>query len=464
MSIIQRVPWNIQPAAPVPPDPYWISRGLAYVWNGRSVIYSKSKASSTGTVTGGPKPVAGKYGIGTGFGSTSGSGSTDSLLGPTVTAMPSYRSFVVFYQANSLGGSSLGRVMQSSVGNGTDASSSEGIWFQPTGISYNRSRGVGTQDLSIAVHTLVAGEWVALAVASDQTSPGITPRMIVNGVAATVTPTAGAGAFNSVSYTMMFGNRADGTRTFDGVLGPQLYFDSFLTDTELISLSNNPWQIFAPLPRRIWVPSAGTGTTSATIAETDGPDSASIATTVTTGAAIAATDGADTAAVNAATWTTAQIAATDGADAASVAASVTTGAAIVGTDGADSALIAAATWTTAQIAATDAADASAITTVLGSVTTAAIAASDGADAASVFAATWTTALLAAIDGADNAAMVAGNVGTTSAGISVTEGADIMAIGVGSTGPLILAGSLKHATTLAGSARMATTLRGSCSHV
>lgn len=257
---------------------------------------------------------------------------------------------------------------------------------------------------------------------------------------------SGSGAVTDTSSSVILGNRSDLTTTrLDGGIYSAAVIPVALSagQVQQAMLEMLRWQHVQGAPIDIWVPSAG-GATNATIA---------------------GTDGADSAAIVAQTWTTAQIAATDGGDVAALATTITTGAAITGTDGADNAVIAAANWTTAQIAGTDGADVSAITASANNETSASIGATDGGDAASVYAANWTTALLAAVDGADVAALMAGTAGTTSAGISATDAVDIVAIGVaGATGPLILAGSARHAATLTGSARHAATLQGSIAHV
>ena len=40
-------------------------------------------------------------------------------------------------------------------------------------------------------------------------------------------------------------------RNFDGMIGPLLIFDRVLTQAEVKSLSDNPWQVFAPLERHL---------------------------------------------------------------------------------------------------------------------------------------------------------------------------------------------------------------------
>jgi hypothetical protein len=182
-------------------------------------------------------------------------------------------------------------------------------------------------------------------------------------------------------------------------------------------------------------PTATGGTTSATVATTDAPDTAGAATTVTTGAAVAATDGHDTTAVVAANWTTGAIAASDAADTAAVGTYVTLIAGIAGTDAADTAAVGAANWTTSQVAAADAPDVLAAGS--SAAQSAGIAATDAADTLAAVTSSTQAASVASIDGADTAALVAANWTTADTGATDSPDVASVAATVWTSGDIIL---------------------------
>jgi len=172
-----------------------------------------------------------------------------------------------------------------------------------------------------------------------------------------------------------------------------LSWNRALSDAEVKSLSDNPWQIFEPEEQIIWIPDlVSGGTTNASIATTDGADTSSATATAgsLTSATVAQTDSPDATSVTAANWTTAQAAAIDSADTTSVLGN------IVGV-------------TSAFVAQVDAADQCAIQSVV--TTGAVVYATDGADSAVTAAANWTTSIMAMADGGDTSSVVGSLAGT-----------------------------------------------------
>lgn len=111
--------------------------------------------------------------------------------------------------------------------------------------------------------TFAAGDAIALA----YTRAGVTSsnQFYVNGVAATTTqvvdtsntglPTSAAPLWLGDDVEFASGKRLNGT------IALHLHFERVLTAAEIKSLSANPWQLFTPVARSIWVPVAAGGDT-----------------------------------------------------------------------------------------------------------------------------------------------------------------------------------------------------------
>lgn len=218
-----------------------------------------------------------------------------------------------------------------------------------------------------------------------------------------------------------------------------VFFDYVLSDSEIKAYSANPWQLFAPDARRIWVPVAaggdstitqadGTSTTgslggSATAATTPAgatgtSTAASIAASATAAAAVTQADGASTASTLGGSAVNAAVIAQ--ADAATTASTLT-GAGL--TAGASSITAAAGTSAESTLAGSSVA-ASTVTQADGVSTAGTLTGTDGIAAASIFpasgsstasdfAASATAASVAiAAAGASSAATMAGSDGAS----------------------------------------------------
>lgn len=99
----------------------------------------------------------------------------------------------------------------------------------------------------------------AMLVTWDGGSPA-TVKVWIDGrpVAVTVNTAAAVAATGTTAWYV--GNRQTRDRSFDGVIASNRVWLRQLSDGESQAISENPWQIFAPLERRIWVPAAGGGT------------------------------------------------------------------------------------------------------------------------------------------------------------------------------------------------------------
>ena len=87
-------------------------------------------------------------------------------------------------------------------------------------------------------------------------------RFWVNGVDQTTSNTAGSGIHpTDATHTLWFGRNAWSGSANDGIglYNIQAYGRRQLTKTEIIALSNNPWDVFAPSARSMMFPSLGAG-------------------------------------------------------------------------------------------------------------------------------------------------------------------------------------------------------------
>ncbi len=265
--MILLTPWTSQPQYLARINPYWVSRGLVLVSVGNKVVYNTTANTYQNlTTTGTPKSVPSKIGVGagvaTGFGATLGAGATDRLGGLSVPCQTAfYRSIVAHVFVNAAGGGGLGRVIQPTTGTGVN-SAGESIYII-SGTKLNYARWAST---AISQHTSdtaqATARWSVFGVSHDQTSMGTTPLFYVDGDTTTVTTNqASSGAYTGGAISHEIGNRAsDGLRNWDGLIGPILWFDGFLTAEEHKSLAINPWQVFANDGLLLFAPTAAGGT------------------------------------------------------------------------------------------------------------------------------------------------------------------------------------------------------------
>lgn len=220
-------------------------------------------------------------------------------------------------------------------------------------------------------------------------------------------------------------NGADYKTAFLGV------WNRLLSTDEYRSLSENPWQIFAP-PRRIWIQlgaasggAGATGTSAATLASVTG----TAAGTLAIAAASAATLGA-------VTGTAAGEAAIAGTSAQSLAATTGTAAATLAIAATSAATLAATTGTAAGTLAIAATSAETIGAVTGAANGTTLGAASGTSAATLANTTGTAAGTLALAATSSATV--GIVTGTSAGTISIGGAsaqtlnDVTGVAVGNT--------------------------------
>ena len=130
--------------------------------------------------------------------------------------------------------------------------SAEPVLFSSTG---SQSVFSTTGNPSTTITTLSAGRVYVLAGVKRVNSQ----EQYVNGVKVTtnVTGNRAVGAITTVSV----GRPSGGNNIENAEYYEVLHFNRALSPHEVAVLSANPWQVFAPLERRIWAPAAGGGTT-----------------------------------------------------------------------------------------------------------------------------------------------------------------------------------------------------------
>lgn len=153
----------------------------------------------------------------------------------------------------------------------------QGVWvYQATsGSAQNRLRMIwldATNGFYIDINggfayrckpTFAAGDAIALA----YTRAGVTSsnQFYVNGVAATTTQVVDTNntGLPSPAAPLWLGDDVEFSsgKRLNGTIALHLHFSRVLTGAEIKSLSENPWQIFAPAARSIWVPVAAGGDT-----------------------------------------------------------------------------------------------------------------------------------------------------------------------------------------------------------
>lgn len=69
------------------------------------------------------------------------------------------------------------------------------------------------------------------------------------------------GVYQQTTQPLYVGASANYGNYFNGTIALAAVWGREMSHAEALSLSRNPWQIFQPIERRIWVPSAGGGTT-----------------------------------------------------------------------------------------------------------------------------------------------------------------------------------------------------------
>lgn len=258
------LPWNRQPKGGIAPRIDWsnpITNGLVYAdpgQFGRNLVTGQQSSALTGT-----KVQGSVSGLVRGFGSTFGTGSTDANV-TSLTTNATHRTYIARAMRNGAGGGGLGRILDKRTG----GAQSELI-FWSNGISqlqYGRVYTTTNGQWDFPVGTLPVGTPQVIGISYDSGSTTNDPVFYVNGARQTLTESSapsGTPVGNSDAYVI--GNRTnDNARNWDGWIGEVLIWDRILSPAEVLLVSQNPWQIFAP--QIIWIDSPASGGATITAA------------------------------------------------------------------------------------------------------------------------------------------------------------------------------------------------------
>jgi len=242
-----------QPQTPTRLSSYWVSRGLVLA------IQQDWYATPSGIFplvrTNSPANLPSAKGRVSGFGTTYAGNTNSYLTGPVLTHPKSgWRSWFVLLYANSTGGSGFGRVFQHATGTGADGAGGEAILCVGTTneLRYEKFPTLGSSLVSEykSPAAIPLNTWTSYGITHQQVFTDTLPQGYKNGVAETwsILTACGAGSLSASPPTSLaIGNRTtDTARTWDGMIGIQLYFDGALSAADHAAIHANPWQVFAP--------------------------------------------------------------------------------------------------------------------------------------------------------------------------------------------------------------------------
>lgn len=178
-----------------------------------------------------------------GFGSTFGSGSTDSISTSLTTLVASPRSYSCWFWINGLGGGSLGRLFDSST-----TTAGVDTLFISAEFNYQRAFSISTVTFQFPVPSSSA--WHHLLIVYDAGNTANVPTIYVDGVSQTVTVAGTAnGTAVTTSNDYRLGNRESGAnRNWDGMIAEFAIWNALLTSSEATALSKGASPMFIRLP------------------------------------------------------------------------------------------------------------------------------------------------------------------------------------------------------------------------
>lgn len=268
------------------------------------------------------------------------------------------------------------------------------------------------------------GVWVTLACVTN-TADG---KLSINGQVVASGDLSGAQSIYSFAIGCAGHTAAgatDGAAFLDGLVGPALVFNRALSDADLRSISENPYQILRPANDRLWLDVvAGGGGVSGTLAAIDVADTASLTGTISAPSA------------------TGSLAASDAPDAGAFAGALTFAGSLAAAEAQDAAALSGTAFApgfSGTLAATEASDSAAFSGALSFVGS--ITATEPQDQISLTGSTGSGGALAATESVDTASL-AGAFGAASFSglLAATEATDVFAVSGSVMAPPII-GSL-----------------------
>jgi len=262
-----------------------ITRGMSLcVGQDKRNLISNKQATVTGT-----KRTVGAKGVANGFGATFGAGTTDAIV-TDLTAHSQQRTYLTVATRNGVGGGSGGRLLEKrTAGAVVEAwynnagGSTIDFWKQYSGANALYNVPVPTNNIPFAMAISVNGD-----------APTGYPSCYRDGKKLTVAGTTSSGTVTTNTDAYVIGNRTnDSARNWDGEIYLTVFWDRLLNESELSSVTANPWQIFAPIRRQLFVPAAASGASCTFTATTDSPTNAFSAQSIPPSAASFAAATAD---------------------------------------------------------------------------------------------------------------------------------------------------------------------------
>ena len=199
----------------------------------------------------------------------------------------------------------------------TDATASKLAFGTSAGGNYDAGT-VALPALGDVVTVAVRLRFTASVSASDDI------KIWINGVSPAFTSAATTSyAGNFGNYTTYFLSRAASSLQADASASMYAVLSGFASDAELRELSLNPWQLFTPVARSIWVPVAAGGGSTGTLATTNANDTSAASGTTTVTGSLANTNANDTSSASGTTTVTGSLAKTNSSDTASASGTTT---------------------------------------------------------------------------------------------------------------------------------------------
>ena len=237
-----------QPPLGAPIDPKWIERGLQLVWGPNATFYiadvwRSSAQTFIGTNIG---AVANEGGWTTNFNGNN----QINIAGTIVGASPTEFSLIAACKPSSVASDAI----LLSVSNGSNIVMLQQRVSATAGyMLFSRSSSGDVQISPGVAPTLgplrtVGGVWRS---GTDEKST------FLNGIK-TATSTTNTGTL-AVTKASVGGDARSSGQCYSGAIPIAMIFNRALSDAEMRSLTENPWQIFKPITRRLWAPQASIG-------------------------------------------------------------------------------------------------------------------------------------------------------------------------------------------------------------
>jgi hypothetical protein len=214
-----------------------LARGLAYAALDPISFYdqrSYEMPTHYGTLLNG-SPI----GMVRGFGSTYGSAAATNRIETQFFGQATQRTFSVWAMRNGAGGNNVGRIFE--------CAGVENIFWNNASSELYYGRNFSTTNGFWSITGWPAGEWRLITVTYDSSDVANNAQFYVNGLpATTAAPQAPVGTASSVGVPYFIGNNSGALESWDGLIGPALFWDRLLSPGEI-------WSLYDPLTRwELW--------------------------------------------------------------------------------------------------------------------------------------------------------------------------------------------------------------------